>query len=194
MSFCNKLYTADLHFGHALMLDPAACGRPFASVDEMDEALISNWNRAVRKDDDLVYVLGDFSMGLKDEGRVRHVFERLRGRKILVLGNHDYAKRNRVHPAISGLEWEDVAQHYETTDEGERIFLSHYAQRTWPGAHRGAWHFFGHNHGRLPPLGRSRDVGVDCPDAGFSPRTFRQLTAGMRTAPVAEPVLEECAP
>ncbi len=44
--------------------------------------------------------------------------------------------------------------------------------------------FFGHNHGEMPPLGRSRDVGVDCPDTGFSPRTFKQLTQGMRNAPV----------
>ena len=26
---------------------------------------------------------------------------------------------------------------------------------------------------------RSRDVGVDCPDTGYAPRTFQQLTAGM---------------
>ena len=57
--------------------------------------------------------------------------------------------------------------------------MSHYACRTWPGIRKNGWHFFGHNHGDMPPLGRSRDVGVDCKDVGFSPRTFKQLTCGM---------------
>lgn len=178
MSFTAKYYTADTHFGHQLMLADVATARPFPYVRAMDEALIENWN-AVVKPGDLVYHLGDFAFGLGDPERVQHIFDRLQGRKILILGNHDYIKRNRVHPVIAGLGWEDVAQHYETTDEGERVFLSHYAQRTWPGAHKGGWHFYGHNHGKLAPLGRSRDVGVDCPDVGYSPRTFKQLTAGM---------------
>jgi hypothetical protein len=31
----------------------------------------------------------------------------------------------------------------------------------------------------MPPLGRSRDVGVDLPDVDFSPRTFAELTANL---------------
>lgn len=183
MAYTTKHYTADLHFGHALMLSETACARPFSSVSEMDEALIRNWAAAV-KPDDIVYVVGDFAFGLHDESRVRGIFHRLPGRKFLILGNHDYAGRNKVHPVIEGLGWEHIAQHYETTDEGERVFMSHYAQRTWPGIRKGGWHFYGHNHGQLPALGRSRDVGVDCPDTAFSPRTFKQLTAGLRDVPV----------
>jgi Predicted phosphoesterase or phosphohydrolase len=186
MPFTRKFYTADLHFGHALMLSPTACVRPFSSVAEMDEALIRNWN-AVVGPEDIVYVIGDFSFGLGDEARVRGIFHRLAGRKFLILGNHDYDRkdRNRVHPVIAGLGWEHIAQQYETTDEGERVFMSHYAQRTWPGIRKGAWHFFGHCHGRLAPYGRSRDVGVDCPDCCYAPRTFRELTQNMRDEPVS---------
>ena len=180
MPFTQKFYTADTHFGHALMLDKKACGRPFASTTEMDEALISNWNAVVRPDD-IVYHLGDFAFGLGDEDRVRTIFSRLMGRKVLVLGNHDYRKRGTVHPTLAGLAWDQPpCQHLETTDEGERVFLSHYACRTWPGANKGGWHFYGHSHGDLPPLGRSRDVGVDCPDTGYAPRTFRELTSLVR--------------
>ncbi len=180
MSYVTKYYTADLHFGHELMLKPEACGRPFASVHEMDEALVTNWNATVRNDGDLVYVIGDFAMGLGNADRVRSLFNRLRGRKRLVTGNHDFAKANRLHPTLAALDWDEPpTAMLETTDEGQRVVLCHYALRTWPGAHKGAWHFFGHNHGKMPPLGRSRDVGVDCPDVGYSPRTFRQLTAGM---------------
>lgn len=67
-------------------------------------------------------------------------------------------------------------------DEGQHIVLSHYAQRCWQGRSKGYWHFYGHAHGRLPPDGRSRDVGVDLPDVAFTPRTFRELTKGMLDA------------
>jgi calcineurin-like phosphoesterase family protein len=187
MAFTQKFYTGDTHFGHALMLSETACNRPFSDTREMDEALIRNWNAVVRPYD-LVYHLGDFAFGLHDGDRVRSIFARLMGRKILILGNHDHKKANKVHPVIADLGWETIASHYETTDEGERVFMSHYAQRTWPAIRKGAWHFFGHSHGQLPAMGRSRDVGVDCPDTGFAPRTFKQLTAGMRAV---EPTFEK---
>ncbi len=179
MAYTAKFYTADTHFSHPLMLSPTACYRPFADTRDMDETMIACWNAAVRPDD-IVYHLGDFSMGLHDADRVRSIFKRLLGRKFLILGNHDYARQNIVHPIIAGLGWEQPpTQQLETTDEGQRVFMSHYACRTWPGIRKGAYHFYGHNHGSLPGLGRSRDVGVDCPDTGFSPRTFKQLTTGL---------------
>jgi calcineurin-like phosphoesterase family protein len=188
MAFTQKFYTADTHFGHQLMLSETACARPFADTREMDEFLIRCWNSVV-KAEDIVYHLGDFAFGLHDAARVRSIFDRLQGRKILILGNHDYAKQNIVHPTLTGLGWELITQQHETTDgDKERVFLSHYAQRTWPGVRKGGWHFFGHNHGQLAPLGRSRDVGVDCPDTAFTPRTFKQLTASMRKT---QPVFEE---
>ena len=51
-------YTADPHFGY----EPALVWRPqFASVEEMDEALIAAWN-AVVSDDDTVYLIGGSSI------------------------------------------------------------------------------------------------------------------------------------
>ena len=185
MSFAQKFYTSDTHFGHALMLSPTLTKtrpRPFANTSEMDEVLIRNWNAVVRPDD-IVYHLGDFAFGLGDELRVRSLFARLMGRKRLIIGNHDVRKGGELHPAIAGLDWDEppVAA-CETTDCGQRIYLHHYACRVWPGSHKGSWHFYGHSHAALPPLGRSRDVGVDCPDTGYAPRTFQQLTAVMRDA------------
>jgi len=188
MAFTRKFYTADTHFGHRLMLSPdLRRPRPFNDTGEMDEFLIRAWNDVVGPDD-IVHHLGDFAFGLHDGDRVRSIFERLNGRKILILGNHDYGKQNVVHRVIAGLGWEEVAQHYETNDEGQRVFLSHYAQRTWPGLRKGSWHFYGHCHGSLPAMGRSRDVGVDCEDTGYAPRTFKQLTQGMRAV---DPAFEE---
>ena len=47
-------YTADLHLHYA----PLLAGRPFATVAEMDEALINNWNDVVTEAD-TVYLVGD---------------------------------------------------------------------------------------------------------------------------------------
>lgn len=81
----DVFFTADLHFGHARILE--LCGRPFASVEEMDEALVARWNDVVRKPDDIVWVLGDYALG--DWRRALGHLARLNGRKLLVAGNHD---------------------------------------------------------------------------------------------------------
>ena len=181
----TKFYTADTHFSHALMLSPTACNRPFTGVRDMDESLIRAWN-AVVNPDDVVYHLGDFAMGLHDGDRVRSIFSRLMGRKFLILGNHDYQRQNRIHPVIASLGWDQPpTQQLEITDDGQRVFLCHYPCRTWPGFLKGAWHFYGHTHGEMPHYHRSRDVGVDCPDTDFGPRTFKQLTRQMKATTVA---------
>ena len=132
----TRYYTSDTHFSHALML--TACNRPFADTRDMDEALIRGWNSVVRPED-TVFHLGDFSMALHDGARVRSIFSRLMGHKILVLGNHDYAAPNQVHPVIASLDWaQEPVQQLEVTDGGQRIFLCHYACRTWPAIKKGS--------------------------------------------------------
>ena len=178
----TKFYTGDTHFGHALMIsDRIKRPRPFSSTDEMDEFLIQAWNKVVHPTD-IVYHLGDFAFQLTERrGRWTHVFLQLNGRKRLVIGNHDVRKDGSLHPTISELPWDAEPTHLvETTDEGQRLVLCHYAMRVWPGSHKGAYHFFGHSHGDLPNQGLSRDVGVDMPDVGYAPRTFRQLVGGLK--------------
>ena len=42
-------FTADTHFDHANII--RFCNRPFATVEEMNETLIANWNRKVHGND-----------------------------------------------------------------------------------------------------------------------------------------------
>ena len=58
-------FTSDLHLGHVNVLQFQ--NRPFADIDEMNEALIANINAKVKKNDEL-WILGDFSfrISLKD--------------------------------------------------------------------------------------------------------------------------------
>ena len=76
--------TSDWHLGHKRILDYT--DRPFGSVEEMNEALVSNHNLMVGPED-TTYFLGDMIMGgWKDN---IHYIDRLNGTKRLVLGNHD---------------------------------------------------------------------------------------------------------
>jgi calcineurin-like phosphoesterase family protein len=147
-------FTADTHFGHAGAL--SLYRRPFASVAEMNAAMVARWNETVRPGDD-VWHLGDFALRTP-AAAVSDLLRSLNGRKHLVTGNND-------PPEIAALgEWSSVQSYTEITLEGHRLVLCHYAFRTWNGMAKGALNLHGHSHGRLKPLRRQTDVGVDAWD------------------------------
>ena len=76
--------TADQHFGHANIIK--LCSRPFSDVQEMDEALIVNWNRCVTNVD-TIYIIGD--LFFMNSVSAEEYLKRLKGRKHLILGNHN---------------------------------------------------------------------------------------------------------
>lgn len=174
MSFTRKFYLADTHFGHNGIIRYCQSTRPFSTTEIMDAAIISAINNRVESDD-ILYVLGDFAVA-GDAEYAQHVFHAIRGRKVLVLGNHDLDKKGRVLRCLRDLPWDIPPTHALTTsDEGCLVHLSHYAHRVWPGSHRGSYHLYGHSHGKLPGVGRSMDVGLDAPGMGFAPRTFAEI-------------------
>ena len=133
----KTFFIADTHFGHKAIIDYE--NRPFSSVEEMDEVLISNWNSVVGKDD-RVFMLGDFSFYGKRDA-IMLILRRLNGRKSLVVGNHDTSH--------SAAWWRSVgfdeAYKYPIILDGFLI-LSHepmYINTNMPYAN-----IFGHVHGR----------------------------------------------
>lgn len=90
----RNFFCADMHLGHANIVKYTK--RPFKNVQEMNEALIMNWNARVR-DDDVVYHNGDFcfknsSGGKAGEGmqhKSTYWTSKLNGKIIFVAGNHD---------------------------------------------------------------------------------------------------------
>jgi calcineurin-like phosphoesterase family protein len=157
------LFIADTHFGHAGAL--SLYRRPFASVAEMNAAMLERWNATVRHQDD-VWHLGDFALRTS-AADAADLLRALNGRKHLVTGNND-------PPGIVALpEWSSVQPYVEISVEGTRLVLCHYAFRTWNGMAKGALNLHGHSHGRLKPLPRQRDVGVDVWD--FRPVTLDRL-------------------
>lgn len=84
----------DTHFGHHNILK--YCNRPFKNTDEMDNKIISNWNSVVKKLDKII-VVGDFSLDKKEN--IIKIGNKLNGRKILLLGNHDKASKKTYYEA-----------------------------------------------------------------------------------------------
>jgi len=78
---------ADLHLDHANII--RYCNRPFSTVEEMNDALVRNWNVAV-SGEDTVYFLGDLTMGRR--GATDYWLTRLQGRITFIKGSHDRSK------------------------------------------------------------------------------------------------------
>jgi calcineurin-like phosphoesterase family protein len=173
----TTFFTADTHFGHAKIIEHSK--RPFASIEEMDEMLIQNWNKTVSPKDD-VWHLGDFNF--KSSKSTHYYRNCLNGHVHIVYGNHDdkYAKRAQLIAQRSGhtiFSTEQEVKYLRLNDE--RITLYHYAQRVWRNSHHGAWHLFGHSHNGLPRYHRSMDVGVDA--CNYTPISFDEIKVYMDT-------------
>ena len=165
-------FTSDTHFGDHRVLN--LYPRPFATVAEMDAALIANWNARVGPEDE-VWHLGDFARTAR---LAAAVLARLNGVKHLVVGNNDPAP----HEAAG---WASIRPYAELRVDGVDLVLCHYPFRSWNGQHRGAVNLHGHSHGRLKPLPRQHDVGVDV--RGYRPVTLAELLPPPRVRPAADP-------
>jgi calcineurin-like phosphoesterase family protein len=163
-----RFFTSDHHFGHG-----GARGlfkRPFGSVAEMDQAMAARWNEVVGANDE-VWHLGDFAVGQPAE-RMARLLEGLAGTKHLIAGNKD----GPVAIALAG--WASVQTYVELEADGAWLILCHYPLRSWNRMSRGALNLHGHSHGRLAPLPRQVDVGVDLWD--FRPITLEEIRAHLR--------------
>ena len=163
-----NFFTGDTHFGdpRVLRIDR----RPFATIAEHDAQLIVNWNEVVGHDDD-VWHLGDFMSARA--GDCAALLGELNGRKHLIIGNND--PETTTHS--SG--WASVQHYAEIHAEGHHLILCHYAFRTWNQMGKGSINLHGHSHGRLKPVPRQFDVGVDA--RGFKPRRLAEIITSGRS-------------
>lgn len=172
----SAYFTADPHFGHANIIK--YCNRPFADADAMDAALLEGINSRVKQEDTL-YIIGDFCMGVGGNAKYTESVTRYRQRilcqdVVLIWGNHD-----QRFPSMESL-FRSTHDLLEVTIEGQHLVLCHYAMRVWNRSHTGrSWHLFGHTHGNLAddPEALSFDVGVDC--WNFRPLSFAEVAARM---------------
>jgi calcineurin-like phosphoesterase family protein len=120
-------FTSDLHLGHANIIK--LCNRPFSSLEEMNETLIANWNARVTNGDE-VYVLGDLMFRVIDSPE--KYLTRLRGKKHLILGNHDasWIKKINLERYFQGVERLSVINTGEC-----KATLCHYPMMSYEGAY-----------------------------------------------------------
>lgn len=157
-------FTSDSHFGDHRTLN--IWKRPFASVAAMDAMLIERWNAVVGRRDE-VWHLGDFCRRGAD---AEALLAQLHGVKHLVRGNNDPPE------TLAASGWATVQDYAELYVEGRRLVLCHYPFRSWNGQHRRALNLHGHSHGRLKPMPRQYDVGVDV--WAWAPVRLTQIVAG----------------
>jgi len=166
----NTFFISDIHFNHGKIIP--YCKRPFVNVDEMNQAMVDNWNSVV-KDGDHVFFLGDLYW--KNPNLAVKLLNKLKGNIYCVKGNHD-SFNVKVQERFS---W--VKDYYEVKiKDGEtkqRIVLCHFPIASWHKKDKGAWHLHGHSHGKVDPLlvefrknNFIMDVGVDC--IGYKPISY----------------------
>lgn len=178
-----NFYISDTHFSHVSCL--AFDNRPFKTVEEMDSEMIRRWNAVVRNDDH-VYILGDFHWG-KEPDWIK-VLEQLNGQKTLIRGNHD------IDPQKSRRYFADVKDYKVIDDNGRKIVLSHYPIVCYRNHFYGWYHLYGHVHTSFEFNMMEHDrylmeqlysepcemynVGCMLPYMDYTPRTFDQIIAG----------------
>lgn len=169
-------FTADTHFGHNNVI--RFCDRPFSSAAEMDEVMIRNWNARVTGGD-TVYILGDMFFRSTN---AEEILQRLKGKKRLIVGNHDGSWMTKFDYARYFLS---VDKFLETSDGRHTLTLCHYPMLTWKHAMR-SYMIHGHIHNDTSadfyPLIAVREnvlnAGVDI--NGFRPVTFEELLENNR--------------
>ena len=163
---------SDLHLGHTTTVSSFA--RPFASAEEMDDALFRNWHRTVNPADTII-CLGDVAI----DGLSGTRLKRLRsapGRKVLVIGNHEVNRAGEVD--IDGFD-ETHSTLYAPGDPP--LLLSHMPLRHVPD---GCVNVHGHLHNRESPS-RTHHINVCIEQLCYRPgpweaicRLARNLAAG----------------
>ncbi len=94
----NIWVISDTHFGHENIIK--YCDRPFANSKEMDDCMLTYWNETV-KETDKVYHLGDVYFG---RGTGEYILPKLKGKKRLILGNHDHGKDPVLHANFEKID------------------------------------------------------------------------------------------
>ena len=143
-------YISDLHILHKNV-----CGegnnfdnRPFETMKEMMEYIKYHWNKKITNADD-VYILGD--MCWKENEEAIQFVSTLKGKKHLILGNHDRCKDGRyAQQFVEIVPYKEVKEFIN--GKQYRLILSHYPIMFWNHQHRLKdnvpvnIHLYGHLH------------------------------------------------
>lgn len=116
-------FASDLHLNHdkVFIWEP----RGFKSVYEMNDAIINNFNKIVKWDDNL-YILGDVMLG--DNNAAAQLFKLIPGNKHIILGNHDTTARRTLYETFYKTNVIGYADTFKYNKMN--FYLSHYPTMT----------------------------------------------------------------
>ena len=149
-------FISDMHFGHKNII--RYCDRPFKTVHEMNEVIVSRWNDTV-PDGDRVFVIGD--VFLMDPDDASHIIKSLNGYKILIMGNHD-----RSYKTMLSCGFDECHKTYDyKSSDGKKILLQHYPNPDIVLKEMGySFQIHGHIHSKPLTRGLKVNVAVDLID------------------------------
>lgn len=131
-------YISDLHFG---------CTNKFEGRTlEHDQLIKENWNQTVTNGD-TVYILGDIGKegSNKDIEYLCEIISTLKGRKVLIQGNHEKLKDIRLRQLFVEIcSYKEIVDNFNGMNHS--LVLSHYPILFWNGQHKGWIHLCGHLH------------------------------------------------
>lgn len=178
-------FCSDTHGFHNNILK--YCNRPFETVEEMNEALVKNWNSVIGPDDH-VYHLGDFCFGNVEKWNWCLDPERLNGHIHLILGNHDVDRIFR--PGTMYDRFDSIDLEHILIVEGWTVYLNHFPFSSFSNNfdHK-VIQLFGHIHSGPDGIGNvmlngntlqwnQYDVGVD--NNGYTPISWAQIKEKMK--------------
>ena len=154
-------FSSDLHFGHTNILKFCPESRPYTTVDDMNDAIINNFNAVIAPDDHL-YLLGDIAFC--SASKAADYLAAMNGKKFLIIGNHDHKalKDKKFRSQFESIDhYKEI--HLLNGPKKVPVMLLHYPCYSWNRMHHGAYHLYGHVHGKhLEGMrGRHLDVGLD---------------------------------
>jgi len=164
-------FISDTHYGHENII--RYCNRPFSSVDEMDEVLISNWNAKIGPQD-IVYFLGDFAFA--HQTRVRELLKVLNGNLYLCRGNHD-KPLNSFHSFFTEVfDLKTIHVMDDTAPNGKQpVVLCHFPLLSFDRQFHGSIHLHGHCHGNIAYDNKVRRVDVGVDNWNYSPVSYSEI-------------------
>lgn len=171
-------FTADLHFGHKNIIKH--CNRPFEDDYHMDKTLIDNWNNTV-SEQDVIYVLGDFSLHSKEQFVYDNYISKLKGEIFFLYETHTHDKW--LKKESTDIDIDIVNSIFLLKYNKRKFFCTHCPLLTWPQEYHGSYHLHGHSHGKSQYKFGRYDVGVDCNN--YKPISIEQIMHNITQTEIA---------
>ena len=150
-------FTSNLLLSKESMLE----SRGFTNVEEMNEAIITNWNFKVSPDD-IVYHLGNFAW---DPLVAEMALSRLNGSINFMAGDWDKALYEVIERFSEHQLLSDQIFYIDSFD----IALSYWPLLDWPGRSQGVTHIFGGDKYKTSVNKEEVKINVNCDNWDLSP-------------------------